>query len=181
MLSYFSKDAIKEWRKRVGEEEANKITRQAATRGTRLHKIVEKFLANEDMEIESPTQLALFKSIIPYLNNIDNIYLQEKYLYSDHLRLAGTVDCIAEYNGKLNVIDFKSSSKPKREDWIEGYFVQATAYAIMFEERYKIPVPRITIMIAVENDYPQIFQKKRDEYAGKLLKMRDEYEWSTKG
>lgn len=181
MLSYFSKDAIKEWRKRVGEEEANKITRQAATRGTRLHKIVEKFLANEDMEIESPTQLALFKSIIPYLNNIDNIYLQEKYLYSDHLRLVGTVDCIAEYNGKLNVIDFKSSSKPKREDWIEGYFVQATAYAIMFEERYKIPVPRITIMIAVENDYPQIFQKKRDEYAGKLLKMRDEYEWSTKG
>lgn len=181
MLSHFSKDSIKEWRKRVGESEANRITRQAASRGTRLHKIVEKFLANEDMEIESPTQLALFKSIIPYLNNIDNIYLQEKYLYSDHLRLAGTVDCIAEYNGKLNVIDFKSSSKPKREDWIEGYFVQATAYAIMFEELYKIPVPRITIMIAVENDYPQIFQKKRDTYAGKLLKMRDEYEWSTKG
>lgn len=180
MLSYFSKDAIMEWRKKVGHEEANKISRQASSRGTKLHTIVEKYIRNEDMEIDNPMQLELFKSILPYLNNIDNIYLQEKYLYSNHLRLAGTVDCIAEYNGKLNVIDFKTSLKPKREEWIEGYFVQASAYAIMFEERYKIPVPRITILIAVENDYPQIFQKKRDEFAPKLLKMRDEYERSTK-
>lgn len=180
MLSYFNKDTIMEWRKRVGAEEANKISRQATTRGTKLHTIVEKYLANEDMEIENPLQLELFKNLIPYLNNIDNIHLQEKYLYSNHLRLAGTVDCIAEYKGKLNVIDFKTSSKPKREEWIEDYFVQAAAYAIMFEERYKIPVPRITILIAVENDYPQIFHKKRDDFAGKLLKMRDKYEWSTK-
>lgn len=180
MLSYFNKDTIMEWRKRVGTEEANKISRQATTRGTKLHTIVEKYLANEDMEIENPLQLELFKNLIPYLNNIDNIHLQEKYLYSNHLRLAGTVDCIAEYKGKLNVIDFKTSSKPKREEWIEDYFVQAAAYAIMFEERYKIPVPRITILIAVENDYPQIFHKKRDDFAGKLLKMRDKYEWSTK-
>ena len=179
MLSYFNKDTIMEWRKRVGAEEANKISRQATTRGTKLHTIVEKYLANEDMEIENPLQLELFKNLIPYLNNIDNIHLQEKYLYSNHLRLAGTVDCIAEYKGKLNVIDFKTSSKPKREEWIEDYFVQAAAYAIMFEERYKIPVPRITILIAVENDYPQIFHKKRDDFAGKLLKMRDKYEWST--
>jgi len=181
MISHFKKDTILEWRKRVGAEEANKISRQATNRGTKLHSIVEKYLANEDMEISNPLQLELFKNIIPYLNNIDNIHLQEKYLYSDHLRLAGTVDCIAEYKGKLNVIDFKTASKSKREDWIEDYFIQATAYAIMFEERYKIPVPRITILIAVENDYPQIFTKKRDDYAGKLLKLRDEYEWSTKG
>ena len=181
MISHFNKDAIMEWRRRVGPEEANKISRQATNRGTKLHTIVEKYLANEDMEIQNPLQLELFKNLIPYLNNIDNIHLQEKYLYSDHLRLAGTVDCIAEYKGKLNVIDFKTSSKPKREEWIEDYFIQTTAYAIMFEERYKIPVPRITILIAVENDYPQIFHKKRDEFAGKLLKMRDKYEWSTKG
>lgn len=180
MLSYFSKDAIMEWRKKVGHEEANKISRQASSRGTKLHTIVEKYIRNEDMEIDNPMQLELFKSILPYLNNIDNIYLQEKYLYSNHLRLAGTVDCIAEYNGKLNVIDFKTSSKPKREEWIENYFVQAAAYAIMFEERYRIPVPRITILIAVENDYPQVFTKKRDDFAGKLISMRDEYEWSTK-
>ena len=180
MLSYFSKDTILEWRKRVGAEEANRISRQASNRGTKLHTIVEKYLNNEDMAIDNPLQLELFKSIMPYLNNIDNIHLQEKYLYSNHLRLAGTVDCIAEYNGKLNVIDFKTSSKPKREDWIESYFVQAAAYAIMYEERYKIPVPRIAIIIAVENDYPQVFQKKRDEFVPRLLQMRDEYERSTK-
>lgn len=179
MLSYFNREVINQWRKRVGAEEANKISKAASHRGTRIHTIVEKYLANEDMDIQNPIHLELFKTLLPYLNHIDNIHLQEKYLYSDFLRLAGTVDCIAEYKGKMNVIDFKTSSKPKREDWIEGYFVQAVAYAIMFEERYKIPVPRITIMIAVENDYPQIFTKKRDDYAGKLLKMRDEYERST--
>ena len=181
MLSYFNREVINQWRKKVGAEEANKISKAASTRGTRIHSIVEKYLANEDMEIQNPVHLELFKSVLPYLNHIDNIHLQEKYLYSDYLRLAGTVDCIGEYKGKMNVIDFKTASKPKREEWIEGYFVQATAYAIMFEERYKIPVPRITILIAVENDYPQIFHKKRDEFAGKLLKMRDKYEWSTKG
>lgn len=180
MLSYFSRDSIKEWRDRIGHAEADKISKTASSRGTRFHKIVEKYLANEDMEIQSPIQLEMFKSLIPYLDNINNIHLQEKYLYSDYLRLAGTVDCIAEYKGKLTVIDFKTSSKPKQEDWIQSYFIQATAYAIMFEERYKIPVPRITIMIAVENDYPQIFYKKRDSYAGQLIKMRDEYERSTK-
>ena len=180
MLSHFSKKSIQEWRNRVGHEEANIISRVAANRGTKLHKIVEKYLANEDMEITNSFQAELFKSIMPYLNYIDNIHLQEKYLYSNHLRLAGTVDCIAEYKGKLSVIDFKTSSRQKQEDWIESYFVQTTAYAIMFEERYKIPVPRITIIIAVENDYPQIFTKRRDDYAGKLLKLRDEYEWSTK-
>ncbi|NBO99952.1 MAG: exonuclease [Proteobacteria bacterium] len=180
MLSHFSRKSIQEWRNRIGQEEANKISRAASNRGTKLHKIVEKYLANEDMEITNQFQAELFKSIIPYLNYIDNIHLQEKYLYSNYLRLAGTVDCIAEYKGKLSVIDFKTSSRQKQEDWIESYFVQTAAYAIMFEERYKIPVPRITIIIAVENDYPQIFHKKRDDYAGKLLKMRDEYEWSTK-
>ncbi len=148
---------------------------------THEHKIVEKYLANEDMEITSPNQLEMFKSLMPYLNKIDNIHLQEQYLYSDYLRLAGTVDCIAEYNGKLTVIDFKTSSKPKKEEWIENYFLQTAAYAIMFEERYKLPVSRLTIMIAVEGDYPQIFNKKRDSYAGKLLELRNKYEWSTKG
>jgi len=181
MLSYFNKEVIQEWRNRVGYEQANKISRAAANRGVKLHKIVEKYLANEDMEITSPNQLEMFKSLMPYLNKIDNIHLQEQYLYSDHLRLAGTVDCIAEYSGKLTVIDFKTSSKPKKEEWIENYFLQTAAYAIMFEERYKLPVSRLTIMIAVEGDYPQIFHKKRDSYAGKLLELRDKYEWSTKG
>jgi genome maintenance exonuclease 1 len=176
MLSHFNKDVIMEWRRKVGNEQANKISKAASSRGTKLHSVIEKYLANEDMDVDNPMILEMFKSVMPYLNNIDKIHLQEKYLYSDHLRLAGTVDCIAEYKGKLNVIDFKTSSKPKREEWIENYFVQAAAYAIMFEERYRIPVPRITILIAVENDYPQVFTKKRDDFVGRLIMMRDEYE-----
>jgi len=180
MLSHFSKDAILEWRKKVGAEQANKISKQASNRGTRIHTLCEKYLKNEDLQDINPIDLQLFKTVLPYLNEIDNIHLQEKYLYSDYLRLAGTVDCIAEYKGKLNVIDFKTSSKPKKEEWIEGYFVQACSYAIMFEERYNIPVPRITIMIAVENDEPQVFHKRRDDYADLLLEYRDIYERSTK-
>lgn len=180
MLSYFSQDSIKEWRKKVGAEAANKISRTASNRGTRIHTLCEKYIKNEEVSNINPIDLDLFKTIVPYLNEIDNVYLQEKYLYSDYLRLAGTVDCIAEYKGKLNVIDFKTSSKPKKEEWIEGYFVQACSYAIMFEERYKIPVPRITIIIAVENDEAQVFHKRRDDYADLLLEYRDIYERSTK-
>ena len=179
MLGHFSKKGIMEWRNRVGAEEANRISRAAASRGTKLHTIIEKYIGNEDMNITEPFQLELFKSIMPYLDYINNIRLQEKYLYSNHLRLAGTVDCIAEYQNKLSVIGFKTSSRQKRESQIEDYFLQATAYAIMFEERYKIPVSRLVIIIAVENDYPQVFRQKRDNYAKRLLELRDLYENSS--
>jgi len=176
MLGHFGKKQINEWRKRIGEENANRISKAAASRGTKLHNIIEKYLGNEDMQITDTFQLELFKSCLMYLNNIDNIRLQEKYLYSNHLRLAGTVDCIADYENKLSVIDFKTSSRPKQYNQIESYFLQTTAYAIMFEECYKIPVSRIVIIIAVENDYPQVFKEKRDNFAKKLLEYRDEYE-----
>lgn len=176
MLGHFGKKQINEWRKRIGEENANQISKAAASRGTKLHNIIEKYLGNEDMQITDASQMELFKSCIMYLNNIDNIRLQEKYLYSNYLRLAGTVDCIADYENKLSVIDFKTSSRPKQYNQIESYFLQTTAYAIMFEECYRIPVSRIVIIIAVENDYPQVFREKRDNFAKKLLEYRDEYE-----
>lgn len=179
MLGHFSKKDLQKWRQRIGEENANRISRTAAARGTKFHNIVEKYLANEDMKIEDAISLELFKSCILYINNIDNIRLQEKYLYSNHLRLAGTVDCIADYQGKLSVIDFKTSSRQKREDQIESYFLQTTAYAIMFEECYKIPVSRLVIIVAVENDYPQVFKQKRDNFAKKLIELRDIYERTT--
>jgi genome maintenance exonuclease 1 len=179
MLGHFSKKDIQKWRQSIGEENANRISSTAATRGTKFHSIVEKYLANEDMKIDNSVSLELFKSCVPYINNIDNIRLQEKYLYSDHLRLAGTVDCIADYQGKLSVIDFKTSSRQKREDQIESYFIQTAAYAIMFEECYNIPVSRLVIIMAVENDYPQIFKQKRDNFTKKLLVLRDTYERVT--
>lgn len=174
----YNKSSIMEWRKRIGEEQANKISTQAANRGTKLHKVCEDFLNNNlSLEKEMPTTIHLFRSIQPILEkSIGNIYSIEVPLYSDHLRVAGRVDCIAEFEGKPSVIDFKSSSKPKSEDYIINYFMQTAAYAVMFEERTGIPIPRLAIIIAVENDYPQVFVKKRDTYIGEFIKYRKLYD-----
>ena len=165
VLSVLSKDSIKEWRQRVGEEEANRISSTAATRGTKIHTLVEKYLGNEEITSETyeeqkvdPFNAQLFEDYKKFLNRINNIHAQELALYSDHLRMAGRVDCIAEFEGKLAIIDFKTSRKLKRKDWIESYFLQATAYSIMYEERTGIPVPNLVIGIAVDHESePQIF------------------------
>ena len=178
VLGYQTKGAIMEWRKRVGEEEANKISRQASVRGTKIHKLCEDILNNEE---EDTSKLSLLEKVTfdnfrPLLDRIDNIHAQEIALYSDHLRLAGRVDCIAEFDGKLSVIDFKTSGKPKKKEWITNYFAQAAAYAIMYEERTGIPINRSVILIAVENEEPQIFIERRDNYVEELLHARDYYE-----
>jgi genome maintenance exonuclease 1 len=118
----------------------------------------------------------MFMNFRPLLDRIDNIHGQEIALYSDHLRLAGRVDCIAEYEGKLSIIDFKTSAKPKRKDWIGSYFAQAAAYAVMYEERTGIPIDQSVIMVAVEGDDPQVFIEKRDNYVELLLSARDTWE-----
>jgi genome maintenance exonuclease 1 len=118
----------------------------------------------------------MFNKFKPILDPISNIHCQELALYSDHLRMAGRVDCIAEYNGKRAVIDFKTSNKAKSKSYIESYFMQTAAYAIMYEERTGIPVPWLVILIAVEDDAPQVFIEKRDDWVKKLLRTRDYYE-----
>ena len=104
------------------------------------------------------------------------IYAQEIRMYSDHLRLAGTVDCVAKFDGKLSVIDFKTSSRSKNKEGISNYFMQCTAYAIMFEEMFGIPVSQTVVAIAVEDDAPQIFVEKRDNFVKELLYYRNSYE-----
>jgi genome maintenance exonuclease 1 len=176
VLSAHNKDAIIAWRKRVGNEEANRISVAATRRGTKIHSIIESYLKNEDRPIENNLDLNRFISLEPYLENIDNIHVQERALYSDHLRLAGTVDCIAEYDGRLSVIDFKTASKAKKKEWIHSYFMQCAAYAIMYEERTKRPITNLVVMISVEDDAPQIFFEKRDNWVKDLLYYRDLYE-----
>lgn len=176
VLSAHNKDAIIAWRKRVGNEEANRISVAATRRGTKIHSIIESYLKNEDRPIENNLDLNRFISLEPYLENIDNIHVQERALYSDHLRLAGTVDCIAEYDGRLSVIDFKTASKAKKKEWILSYFMQCAAYAIMYEERTKRPITNLVVMISVEDDAPQIFFEKRDNWVKDLLYYRDLYE-----
>lgn len=182
VLGVLSRDSIAAWRKRVGEEEANKISSKASTRGTKIHTLTETYLKNEnvsdmiDKVKASMLDVEMFNKFKPVLEPISNIHCQELALYSDHLRMAGRVDCIAEYNGKRAVIDFKTSNKSKSKSYIESYFMQTAAYAIMYEERTGIPVPWLVILIAVEDDVPQVFIEKRDDWVKKLLRTRDYYE-----
>ena len=160
---------IARWRERVGEEKANNISSRSTNRGTKYHSIVEDYLNNK-LDLKNyrkfPLPVLMFQHSRETLDRINNIYLQEAALYSRHLELAGRVDCIAEFDGELSIIDFKTSSRQKSEDKIQNYFMQCAAYAVMFEERTGIPVPRIAIVITVDSDHPQVFVKKRNDYIG---------------
>ena len=168
------KDAIIEWRKRVGDEEANRISQRASKRGTAIHALCEDYLLGKELNI-NPFDHELFSSIRPHLDAIDNVHALESKLYSDHLAVAGTVDCIAEYEGRLAVIDFKTSSRVKSKEEISNYFMQCSAYAVAFEERTGIPVPRLIVIMGVDNEKPLIFREKRDRWIDKFIELRSDY------
>ena len=149
ICSYRKRKSIAEWRERVGAEEANKISKRATTAGTTVHSMIEDYLNNElDLEKYDGKHLAkiLFTQAKPMLARINNIHFQEAPLYSHEFAIAGRVDCIAEFDGKLSIIDFKTSSKEKKEEWVEGYFVQETGYAKMYEERSGIKSNRSLLL-----------------------------------
>ena len=177
VLGWQKKDSLKEWRKRVGEEEANRISTLAARRGTKVHSVCELYLNNEPLtESIDAITMDMFKSIQPLIDaRIDDIYAIELPMYSKHLGVAGTTDCIAKFDGKTSIIDFKTSSKLKKEEWIDDYFMQTACYAVMFEERTGIPVSQLVIIIAVENNVPQIFIQKRDVWIGKAIEVINLY------
>jgi|TARA_R110000851_G_scaffold117647_2_gene244541 penicillin-binding protein-related factor A (putative recombinase) len=171
-------DGIKKWRKRVGNEQANKISSKASSRGTKVHKLVEDYVNNKDLDFDDvlPVNLFMFKQIKPILDTyLENVYAIECPLYSDYLETAGRVDCIGTFKGKPAIIDFKTANKRKQRSWIHNYFMQEAAYAVMFEERTKIPISRIVTVIAVEQDEPQLFIEKRDDYINLFQQYRTLY------
>ena len=159
VISFFNRDKFAKWRKRVGEEKANEITRKATSRGTDMHTLTEHYLKNEELPVVKPLPDFLFKIAKPELNKIDNIHTLEGSLYSKELGVAGTVDCIAEYDGELAIIDFKTSAKPKPRDWIDGYFVQCAASACMYYELTGIPVKKFVIIMSCENGDCVVYQE----------------------
>jgi genome maintenance exonuclease 1 len=171
VLSILSEEGIKKWRDKIGRREANKISKRASKRGTEVHEIIEKYLDNTPDYASGylPHVIQSFEDIKIELKNINEIYLQECALYSDHLGLAGRVDCIGKYDSELSVIDFKTSRKPKKKEWISAYFMQCAAYAIMWEERTGIPITKLVILIAVDNARPQVFVEHRDNWTRKLI------------
>jgi genome maintenance exonuclease 1 len=180
VLSHYGKQAIYEWRQAVGEERANQISRKASNRGTKVHKICEDYLNNEisemKMQMLMPDMKELFFKIKPDLDrSVGKIYAQEQALYSDKLRVAGRVDLIAEWDGKLSVIDFKTSTKQKDEEYIQNYFMQCTAYALMFAERTGIWIDDIVVVIATEEGPAQIFEKQIHDYRQPLMEYINKY------
>ena len=170
VTSYWNKHIFVDWRKRIGEAEANRITRRATSRGTATHSLIENHLLNKEVEFDKPSPKMLFLQSKETLKNINNIYALEESLYSEELGVAGTVDCIAEYNGELSIIDFKTAEKPKPRDWIENYFVQAAAYACMFFERTGIPVKKLVIIMTCENGDVTVYEEyDKIKYMKKLV------------
>ena len=167
ILGWFKKDSLKEWRQRVGEEEANKISTQSSRRGTAVHQICEDYLNNVELDYGAiePINHFLFKQIKPVLDTrLSEVYGLEVPLYSNWLRVAGRVDLVGMYDGKVSIIDFKTSSKRKKREWISNYFQQESAYAVMFEEMFDLPVSQLVTIIAVESDEPQVFASYCDRF-----------------
>ena len=164
VLSGRNKEGINRWRNHVGNDVANQIMRSAAKRGTAVHTLTENYLNNEELSKQDLLPLALFTLLKPELDNINNIRIQEGGLYSDEYGVAGRVDCIADYKGKLSVIDFKTSTKEKKEEWVENYFIQGSAYCQMYEERYSQPIDQVVILIVTEDGAVQTFTKEKKDY-----------------
>jgi genome maintenance exonuclease 1 len=172
VTSHFNKEIFVKWRKKVGEEEAERITKAATNRGTDMHSLVENYLYNKNLPIVPPLPDFLFKIAKTELNSINNIHALEGSLYSRQLGIAGTVDCIAEYNGELAIIDFKTSKKPKPREWIEHYFVQCMAYGCMLYELTGIAVKKLVIIMACENGECVVYE----EYdKSKYIKLLSKY------
>jgi len=175
VLSLLKGDSLKEWRAKVGESVANWEMGRAARRGKAMHTIVEQYMKSQTTPIRDVLPLGLFKLIRPYVDQIDNVRLLESIMYSKKLTIAGQVDCVAEYNGKLSVIDFKSANKTREEGWIENYFLQTTAYAMMYEETYGEKIEQIVVIIACEDGVAQTFIKKTADYQQKLMESIDNF------
>jgi len=173
ILADYKKKEILEWRERVGEKTANRISKAATTRGTSVHSVIEKYLNNEEIDMMSlmPNVKGLFVNMRKELDKMNNIHCLESKLHSHILKLAGTVDCIAEYDGVMSVIDFKTSRRLKRKEDIANYFMQGTAYSVMFEEltNQEFPIQQIVILIGVDGkDFAQVLKVKPMEYAPML-------------
>ena len=160
VISHYKKDFFNNWRKRVGIEEANRITKRATSRGTDTHTLIENYLLNQELPEVQPISDMLFKIAKPTIDRINNIYCLESSLYSEVLGVAGSVDTIAEFDGELAVIDYKTSAKPKPEEWIEGYFVQTMFYGMALYEMTGIQIKKLVIIMTCENGECVVYEQR---------------------
>jgi len=180
ILSLQDKPGLKKWREDVGEKEAKRISQESMRIGTAVHQMCEFYLCNYIVKLDKEEKVIrdTFNRMRFLLGNINNIVGTEIALYSDMLRVAGTADCIAEYNGVPSIIDFKTSRKPKKEEWIDDYYMQTFAYKLMFEEMTGLEIKQIVILVACIDQFEvQVFKKPAndsDKYLTKLVNIMKE-------
>lgn len=172
VVGFKKQEFFAEWRSRNPEE-----SKRVTSRGTRFHKIIENYLNNETLDLDNMDSgsKALFLLLKPELDKIDNIVALESALWSKTIGLAGRTDCIAEYDGELSIIDFKASTKEKRKTDIENYFMQASAYALMFQEQTGTIIKKFAILIACEDGLKQVFCDNPIKYVKGLKSIINEY------
>lgn len=171
------KSALEAWKKRVGEEEAARVSARAATRGTNVHTMCENYVLGNEIDTSMPHNNMIFRQIKMILDEkVDMIRATECTLFSDHLKVAGTCDLIADFDGRLSIIDYKTSSKLKRKEWIEGYFLQASLYSYMLWEMTGIAVKDIVIIIGVDDSLEaQVFVERPQRYLEKAADLVRSY------
>lgn len=178
VTGFYKKDIIDKWRQKIGEEQANKITTQASVRGSAVHELIENYLNNNQdfLKGHMPVNIETFYSVKRILDeSLNNIVLQEAPLYSDYLEVGGRVDCIAEWEGKLSIIDFKTSKRRKQYDEIKNYLMQESAYCVMYEELTKIPIRQIVTVMAIDNDVPLVVVDDRDKHIWDFVDLRKKF------
>ena len=175
ILGVRKKVELQQWRDKIGENVANWEMGRAARRGTATHNLIENYIKGDPLEEKSVLPLGLFKLMKPYIDQINNIHCLETVLYTSKYRLAGQVDCIAEYNGKLSVIDFKTANKERKEEWIDNYFLQCTAYGLMYEELFKKEIDQIVVIIGGEDGSIATYIKEKKDYIKKLETVIEDF------
>ena len=175
VLGIQKKAQLQEWRDKIGEKVANWEMGRAARRGKATHLLIEQYIKGLTPSERGVLPLGLFRLIKPYVDQIDNIHCLETIMYSKKLTIAGQVDCIAEYNGKLSVIDFKTANKERQESWIENYFMQTSAYAQMYEELFGKEIEQIVILLVSEDGSVQNFVKEKKDYMTPLKKSINDF------
>lgn len=169
VISHYNKEKFAKWRERVGEEEANRVKKRATSRGTDTHTLIENYLLNKELPQVQPISEHLFKIAKPTLNRINNIHCLESSLYSEVLGVAGSVDTIAEFDGELAVIDYKTSAKKKPREWVEGYFVQTMFYGMALYEMTGIQIKKLVIIMTCENGECVVYEERNLEKYMRLV------------
>ena len=174
VLSLQSTEHIDRWRAAVGDEQADAIARRASARGTRIHEHCEQYLLGNKPVINM-FDLEMFRAMRPHLDRIDNIHCLETPLFTNTLRMAGTVDVIGEYDRTLSVIDFKTSGRDKTREDVPQYFMQTAAYAYMFWERTGISINQSVIIIGSDMNEARVFIEPVKKWLPAMISARKDY------